>query len=575
MSTESPREQPDLDAEQARRPVPPKPAPPKLVPPKLVPPPRRTPPRLSPPAERRPDGARPGSPDSTPRGPEPFLPARGGRSAIGMGTIVGFATLALAAVTVFGLLPGWVGSEGEPSSAIEHAAFDSLAGESAAIDPASPAPSDVGSLADEEAAVELDPEARRRQAAERLQARRVLEGLAGRLELLEEREVEEWGGPAWDRASQLVEDGRLRFEGRDWAGAMETWAEAGDALGDLENRLPQVRDAALGDGDTALAEGRIATAEAAYHLALTLDPSSARAEQGLRRARVWHDVQTLLDDAREHENRGDFAAAQGAYRRALELDGTTPEARQGLARMATRLADNAFARTLSQGFEALEAQRWSAAREAFRSAAKLRTGSASAQQTVADALARVDTEEKVWKIEDLGAEGRRLEKGEDWRGAAASYAAVLELDGAVAFALEGKERANARAELAERMKSHLDTPDRLGEATVLEEVDRLLARARAVEPAGPIHQSRIARLEALFDDYSKPRAVSLRSDGATQVIVYRVGKLGTFQQRDLELRPGRYTVVGTRDGYRDVRLELVVSTDGPTPPLDIRCTEAI
>jgi hypothetical protein len=46
--------------------------------------------------------------------------------------------------------------------------------------------------------------------------------------------------------------------------------------------------------------------------------------------------------------------------------------------------------------------------------------------------------------------------------------------------------------------------------------------------------------------------------------VYRVGKLGRFDVRDLSLRPGTYIMVGSRDGYRDERVEVVVKP-GPQP----------
>jgi hypothetical protein len=70
-------------------------------------------------------------------------------------------------------------------------------------------------------------------------------------------------------------------------------------------------------------------------------------------------------------------------------------------------------------------------------------------------------------------------------------------------------------------------------------------------------------------------AVQLESDGETEVTVYRVGRLGRFQTRQLELRPGSYTVVGSRRGYRDVRRELEVAPGQSPPPLRIVCQEAI
>jgi eukaryotic-like serine/threonine-protein kinase len=59
------------------------------------------------------------------------------------------------------------------------------------------------------------------------------------------------------------------------------------------------------------------------------------------------------------------------------------------------------------------------------------------------------------------------------------------------------------------------------------------------------------------------------------VQVYRVGKLGFFERRDLELMPGRYTVVGTRRGYRDVRKEINLLPGAAPPTVTIRCEEPI
>ena len=69
--------------------------------------------------------------------------------------------------------------------------------------------------------------------------------------------------------------------------------------------------------------------------------------------------------------------------------------------------------------------------------------------------------------------------------------------------------------------------------------------------------------------------VVLESDEKTEVVVHKVGRLGVFARKTLELRPGTYTVVGTRSGYRDVRRQLVVEPKGPPAPLVVRCEEEI
>ncbi len=73
----------------------------------------------------------------------------------------------------------------------------------------------------------------------------------------------------------------------------------------------------------------------------------------------------------------------------------------------------------------------------------------------------------------------------------------------------------------------------------------------------------------------QPVSVALRSDGMTSVTVYRIAELGTFAERSLQLKPGRYVVSGTRSGFRDVRRELNVLPDREQTPLTVQCTEPL
>ena len=70
-------------------------------------------------------------------------------------------------------------------------------------------------------------------------------------------------------------------------------------------------------------------------------------------------------------------------------------------------------------------------------------------------------------------------------------------------------------------------------------------------------------------------AVTLTSDELTEVTIYRVGRLGHFLSRTVELRPGTYTIAGARDGYKDVRQTLRIRPgQGPTQVV-VQCTEKI
>ena len=72
-----------------------------------------------------------------------------------------------------------------------------------------------------------------------------------------------------------------------------------------------------------------------------------------------------------------------------------------------------------------------------------------------------------------------------------------------------------------------------------------------------------------------PVAVNLTSDGFTDVRLLRIRSLGRFVDQRLELLPGRYVATGARIGYRDVRIEFIVTPTGTGTPVTIRCTTRI
>jgi hypothetical protein len=67
--------------------------------------------------------------------------------------------------------------------------------------------------------------------------------------------------------------------------------------------------------------------------------------------------------------------------------------------------------------------------------------------------------------------------------------------------------------------------------------------------------------------------VTLTSDAATEVTISQLGALGKFARKEVQLRPGRYVLIGSRDGRRDVRRELMVVPQ--MPPVEIVCQESI
>jgi serine/threonine protein kinase len=230
-----------------------------------------------------------------------------------------------------------------------------------------------------------------------------------------------------------------------------------------------------------------------------------------------------------------------------------------------------FERALSRGLNALAAGQLAEARQAIDRAVALRPQDPGVQ----NALAQLHAEERRASIATLQAEAQQLVAAEQWPAAVARYAAVLAIDANVLGVQQGLAAAQARAQLDQQLEQALARAERFNDDAIAGPAQRLVAEAAAVPAPGPVLRGQIERLKAQLAVAAQPVAVQFESDNQTTVVIYKVGNLGTFSSRSLELRPGPYVVVGTRDGYRDVRRNIRVDPAGNMPPVVIRCEEAI
>jgi hypothetical protein len=167
------------------------------------------------------------------------------------------------------------------------------------------------------------------------------------------------------------------------------------------------------------------------------------------------------------------------------------------------------------------------------------------------------------------------EASEHWQEAATQYQRALSLDGTLVDARRALQVAVERATLAGELELIIAHPERTYSDAVYAAARASLQRAQAISTPGPVLARQIGQVSTLLDQAGTPVSVTLRSDNLTTVTVYRIGELGNFTQRDLQLKPGRYVVVGTRSGFRDVRRQLDVAPGAVAPALVIQCVDPI
>lgn len=387
--------------------------------------------------------------------------------------------------------------------------------------------------------------------------------------VLESAGADAWAKPEVHAIRERIADGEKAYREKRYNAATNAYLDAASRIERTLAMLPARVESLLDAGALALDNGDSAAASDAFRQVLAIEPAHAGAEEGLARAGTLDQVFALVGQAEGYERLGQSDQAIAAYREALSLDPKTPGAAAAVRRLEQERRAAAFRKAMSDGLQALEAERFDDARKALDRALAL---DANAPEALA-ARRQLDNAETTWQIDRALAAAVAAERNESWSDAASHYERALKLDPRLTAAAQGKRRADGYHRLHTRLAAYLARPARLTSAGVRDEAEAAVAQARKIErlPSGIAAQ--VAALEAAVALARTPVTVALRSNAATEVTIYRIGELGTFEQREVSLLPGPYTAVGKRDGYRDVRVEFEVEPGDDSRLITIQCEE--
>jgi tetratricopeptide (TPR) repeat protein len=335
--------------------------------------------------------------------------------------------------------------------------------------------------------------------------------------------------------------------------------------------MPTIFQRLLDEGENALARNQSETAQRMLAAALLIHPENEQAAKSLQRAKVRDEVLQLVSSGERLEKDGKFALAYADFQNAVRLDPLYPSANQGLKRVENQIATDQYTQFMSTGLAALHSNDLKRAREMLLKAKAFQPDAPA----VLDALNQLQQAELLARINALLRQAQAAETAQDWNRALKAYQSVLQLDSTVRSAVEGRRRTQDRIHLFKRLEYYLDHPRLLEADEQLQNALALKTQINAMTLTSPRSLDKIKRFEQLLIQAQTRVTVVIQSDDLTEVSVYKVGKLGHFMQRRLDLRPGTYTVVGSRNGYQDVRHKLVVQPGQGTVNITIRCKNPI
>lgn len=402
-----------------------------------------------------------------------------------------------------------------------------------------------------------------------------LSGLKSSIEDLDTR-LQSQAASLWEtEASTMVQSGLLEADAHLKNGEIQI---ALSQLGEIEAKLQSLMEQgekqfqeslragldALNSGDGDRAKEWLTTAQA-------LRPGDPFVAQQLQRAETINQVFSHFEQGRNYEDQGLYSLARVEYRKALDLDPDSVNINSRLQAINQELNREIFESASRDGMAALAAGNGDAAVEFLEKATALMPGDVQTRNALQDAREL----QRRQRVDRLIAAGERELKNREWLAARDAFEEALDYEPASQAAQDGLSRAQAQIELEAQLKAILLEAESFERNGELEKALIVLREGRQIaDPLGAITE-KIKFLEEILAEQSKPQKVTILSDNLTNIQIYHVGDFEPTHQLNLELRPGEYTVVGSRLMYRDVRHTLTVEVGESPKPLEVICTEKL
>lgn len=383
--------------------------------------------------------------------------------------------------------------------------------------------------------------------------------------------IAEWGGTGYHSIIQMFTEADERFNQQDYQSATEHYQQVSGNLQELLDSRPLLLKQALETGQRALLDEDPVQAQDHFKLALAIDPSSREARTGLENSELLSSVLSLYQKALSLEQEGKLEEAVAELQYVLDLDNSHDPALQASKRIQNRIDERTFQNEMNVLLSALDKLDFSSAKQSLLALKSLGINKEQIEQA-ADLLA--EKEQLVFVASSRNA-AETYKQNEQWQQALETYDKILSIAPEALFASAGKKEAAKRLKLDVSLIDAIGRPHRLHDEKQREQAAQLLTYAEQVSPRGAKLQSQIESLDSLLKQAQTPVPVILESDNQTDIAIYHLGRIGSFFSKEILLKPGTYTVVGSKVGYRDVRKIIRIESSGGDYRFTIRCEEPI
>lgn len=399
----------------------------------------------------------------------------------------------------------------------------------------------------------------------------ILESIIVVRDKLLERQVDTWASNAFNQSLSKVDSGEKLYARGAYSEALAAYQSAQSVMLELEGNIPERLNSALSEGRVSLSEFNQQTALEAFELATALDPDNDEAKRGLDRAKALPSTAPLWQQAVIHIDNEQWDEALSKLEKISEHDRNFPDLQTQIDIAKREVKEQNFTASMSEGFAALSINALEKAEQDFKAALKLKPNNKEAL----NALSQVKTAKIERAIASDMNEAKQLEQEENWAQAVKVYDALLKQYPSLIDIKASRLPASIRADIDKKYTELVRDPLEIGFAANYQAARQLLADMQSIDSRGPKLNRQIETLREMLIRSQTPVEITLVSDNATNVEVFRVGRFGTLTEKKIDLVPGRYTAAGNRQGYRDIQIAFTVDGLSSIDAIEVICTEPI
>lgn len=333
--------------------------------------------------------------------------------------------------------------------------------------------------------------------------------------------------------------------------------------------------------DSLFIEEKLTQANELYLQAQAINKNDNEISRKIARIDTRDKVNTLYYSSMEKEKNEQFKQAIELIIQARSIEPEYVKLKNKLTELESEKLKKEFNESISSLLEALENKNFSRAKKKLEIARKIN----ASEPIITEMTQRLSAAINQNKIFVFLKKGAEQEKKELWQQANISYNKILAIEPYESQALVNKRRVEAFLHYNKLLDVIIAKPERLQNDKVLRKSKKSLqfvltelkhkSELLFNKDKQPGLIKKISIVEQIIKNVSVKVKVKISSDNETDVSLYKVGKFGKLLEKNIELRPGKYTIVGSRSGYRDYRKTFIVSGSDELIEIIVQCRDKI